>query len=151
MDVVQRVDHAENVHGVLLDGGAAFPGFEIMDADAFAEVGGVHLILRHVDVVVRRPAVVDELGGNRFQRAFHKRAREMRTAVVVFPATVVAQHFTGFFRAEVGSPVVQHFNRCFMDFFAVSFAEEVQADADAPHKTGMCPSLHNKPLLKKVC
>ena len=29
-----------------------------------------------------------------------------------------------------------------MDLFAVLFAEEVQADADSPHQTGMCPSFH---------
>lgn len=63
VDVVERVHHAQDVDGVLLDGGTAFAGFKVMGEDAFAEVGGIHLILRHVDVVVGRPAAMDELGG----------------------------------------------------------------------------------------
>lgn len=109
VDVVERVHHAQDVDGVLLDGGTAFAGFKVMGEDAFAEVGGIHLILRHVDVVVGRPAAMDELGGDRFQRAFHKRAREMGAAVRVFPTAVVAQDFACRFAVEVRAPVVQDF------------------------------------------
>ena len=118
------------------------PVSKIVDEDAFTEVRGVDLILRHVDVVFFGASAVNEFRRDSLKRAFHQRAREVGAAFVVLPAAVVTQDFARLFAAEVRAPVVQDLKRRFVDFFAVLFVEEVQADADPSHQTGMCPSFH---------
>ena len=146
--VVERIDHAHDVHRVLLDGGAAFAGVHVQRVDAFTEVGGIHLILGHVDVVFFGPAVVHEFRRHGFQHVLDQMAGKWVQPSLSSQHPLSRSTSRAFSLPKETPRSLRTSKGGFMDLFTVLFLQEVQRNATPPVRLE-CAHLFIRDLAQK--